>query len=112
MDEIPTKTRNAKNIADVGRCWLTRRNGEMPKADRERFGRTGIAPGDRLVPNFLPREGENILVSLDQSCEGASPKRIKLTRFGVQPDGSDLRSVYWSNPLRDKGLPAMRQVQS
>jgi hypothetical protein len=86
--------------ANEKRYYLTWRTGEMQQADRELFNRAGIDAGGFVILKFLPKEAENALVKLEQAYAGAAPKRIKLTRFGVQPDGDGFKFYVIEQSLR------------
>ncbi len=73
------------------RYYLTWRNGEMQQADRDLLAKAGIDPGDRLILKFLPKEVELELMGLEKAFNNLTPKEIKKTRFGVQPDGGGFK---------------------
>jgi hypothetical protein len=73
------------------RYYLTWRKGEMEQADRDLLAKAGIEVGDRLILKFLPQNIELLLMGLEKSFNGLTPKDIKKTRFGVQPDGGGFK---------------------
>jgi hypothetical protein len=73
------------------RYYLTWRNIEMQQADRDLFTKAGVEVGDRLILKFLPQKTELLLMSLEKAFNNLTPKDIKKTRFGVQPDGGGFK---------------------
>ena len=73
------------------RYYLTWRNGEMQQADRDLLTKAGIDVGERLILKFLPKEVELDLMGLEKAFNNLTPKDIKKTRFGVQPDGGGFK---------------------
>jgi hypothetical protein len=73
------------------RYYLTWRTGEMQQADRDLLAKAGIDPGERLILKFLPKEVELNLMGLERAFNDLTPKDIKKTRFGVQPDGGGFK---------------------
>jgi hypothetical protein len=69
------------------RYYLTWRNGEMQKADRDLLAKAGVDPEERLILKFMPLETEAKLVALERAYRNATPKEISKTRFGVQAFG-------------------------
>ena len=73
------------------RYYLTWRNGEMQQADQDLLARAGVDLGDRLILKFLPKEIELQLMGLEKAVNNLTPKDIRKTRFGVQPDGDGFK---------------------
>jgi hypothetical protein len=69
------------------RYYLSWRNGDLMKADRELLARAGIQAEDYVVLQFLPKETEKALLILERSYRGTDPKKMGKTRFGIQPAG-------------------------
>ncbi|MEA1950994.1 MAG: hypothetical protein U9N87_06385, partial [Planctomycetota bacterium] len=69
------------------RYYLTWRRGNLQEADRELLNKAGIDPGRSPIFKFLPREVEAQLYGLEQSKAGNRNKKIRMTRFGLLPDG-------------------------
>jgi hypothetical protein len=69
------------------RYYLSWRDGDLRKADRELLARAGIHVEDELVLQFLPRQTEEKLYLLEGSYRGVERKKIDKTRFGIQPTG-------------------------
>jgi len=73
------------------RYYLTWRTGEMQQADRDLLAKAGIDPEDRLILKFLPKEVELDLMAKERAFNNLTPKDIKKTRFGVQPEGDGFK---------------------
>jgi hypothetical protein len=86
-----TKFKPDSRVADASaekRFYLTWRNGELERADRELLARAGIEVGDHVIVKFLSPETEAQLAELEKRHAGADPKDIRRTRFGVRADGN------------------------
>jgi hypothetical protein len=89
-----TKPKPDSRIVDASaekRFYLTWRNGELERADRELLARAGIEVGDHVIVKFLSRETEAQLAELEERYAGADPKDIRKTRFGVKADGDGFK---------------------
>ncbi|MFZ1935534.1 MAG: hypothetical protein WCB27_11410 [Thermoguttaceae bacterium] len=73
------------------RYYLTWRTGEMQQADRDLLAKAGIDPEGRLILKFLPKEVELDLMAKERAFNNLTPKDIKKTRFGVQPEGDGFK---------------------
>jgi hypothetical protein len=82
------------------RYYLTWRTGEMQKADRELLARAGVDPEEHLILKFLPKEVELDLMAKERAYQGATPKEIRLTRFGVQPEGDGFKFYVMEQSLK------------
>ena len=69
------------------RYYLTWRRGNLQEADRDLLRKAGIEPGSGPIFKFLPREVEALLYGLEQTKSGSRAKKIRMTRFGLLPDG-------------------------
>lgn len=69
------------------RFYLSWRDGDLRKADRELLARAGLQIEDEVVLQFLPDAIEARLAAMEREFRGADPKRIGKTRFGVRPVG-------------------------
>lgn len=70
------------------RYYLTWRRGNLQQADRDLLNKAGIDPGRSLIFKFLSREVEAMLFGLEQAKAGSRAKKIRMTRFGLLPDGN------------------------
>jgi len=86
--------------ANEKRYYLTWRTGEMQKADRELLARAGVDPEDHLILKFLPREVERDLMAKEKAENNATPKEIRLTRFGVRAEGDDFSFYVMEQSLK------------
>jgi hypothetical protein len=82
------------------RYYLTWRTGEMQQADRELLTRAGVDPEDRLILKFLPKEVELQLMGIERAFQNATPKEIRVTRFGVQSDGAGYKFFVIEQALK------------
>ena len=86
--------------ANEKRYYLTWRTGEMQRADRELLARAGVDPEEHLILKFLPKNIELDLMNLEKAENNATPKEIRLTRFGVQPDGDGFKFYVMEQSLK------------
>jgi hypothetical protein len=82
------------------RYYLTWRTGEMQKADQDLLAKAGIDVGDRLILKFIPKDLEVVLVGMERAHQNASPKEIRKTRFGVQPEGDGFKFYIMEQTLK------------
>ena len=69
------------------RYYLTWRRGNLQQADRDLLNKAGIDPGRSPIFKFLPPEVEAMLLGLERDKAGSRAKKIRMTRFGLLPDG-------------------------
>jgi hypothetical protein len=77
----------AEASSHENRFYLSWRDGDLRKADRELLVRAGVQIEDEVVLQFLPDAVEARLAAMEREFRGAEPKRIGKTRFGVRPVG-------------------------
>ncbi len=69
------------------RYYLTWRDGELQRADRELLGRAEIQTAGRVVLKFLPPKVETHLAGLEKAYAGDRADSIRKTEFAIRPDG-------------------------
>ena len=72
----------------------------MQKADQDLLTKAGIDVGDRMILKFIPKDLEIVLVGMERAYQNASPKEIRKTRFGVQPEGDGFKFYIMEQTLK------------
>lgn len=73
--------------AEEKRYYLTWRRGELQEADRDLLRKAGIEAGRDQIFKFLPPPVEAALVGLERTQAGGRDDKIRMTRFGLLPEG-------------------------
>jgi hypothetical protein len=101
LSKAEPDTRVVSNIADnENRYWLWRKS-DSTKAERELLKGAGIESGDRLILKFLSRPVERKLIDLEESYQGAHPRDIKRTCFGVRATGNEFSFYVLEQTLKE-----------
>ena len=82
------------------RYYLTWRRGNLQEADRDLLRKAGIEPGRSPIFKFLPPEVEAMLLGLEQAKAGGRVKKIRMSRFGLLPDGDGYKFYVIRQPYR------------
>jgi hypothetical protein len=96
----PDKRIESNPSATEHRYYLTWRTPQMAQIDRELLAKAGVDPEEHLILKFLPREVELNLMALERAYQNATPKEIRLTRFGVQSEGGGFKFVVIEQSLK------------
>ncbi len=70
------------------RYYLTWQKGGLREADVELLAKAGIAPENRPIIKFIPRELEIQLMQLEKQRAGKNEKRVRATYFAIRTKGS------------------------
>ncbi|MCE5266667.1 MAG: hypothetical protein LLG00_02110 [Planctomycetaceae bacterium] len=86
--------------ANEHRFYLVCQNGYLEQAESELLARAGIESEGRPILKFLPPETEQTLARLEREYNGASPKDIRRTRFGIKGSPGAYEFFVSDQPLK------------